>query len=366
MLCAAVCLSLKPSWGFAAAVPLVTMIAGLAAPGVPARRAASVLALVCGLALAGLWQRGVPHLTGWITDDHAKTFLPATLFTVHAGLIAKTMHEQAERGLLDDEEKAFLMHLERRLAESRRIEPPKYTVLGHDPDYLMYHSDALADLPGDAGSSAQHRAEYFRSAYFAAWRKQPGGMITKVGHQLLLAHSDPPNSLHRSSLLWRVHFVSARDFAKVYRPPALPAELAAGWKKLFEECAGLASTEKKRRDFVRPLPPWFHGTFLASLVGFLTVAGLLVWPAGRWLFRGRTGLLPAARVFAIIVMTHLGMVLTVAAVHSFDIRRYMALLSPTQSLLLGTGSALLAVFLVSAWTPARNPASSSGPSRGSR
>jgi hypothetical protein len=104
------------------------------------------------------------------------------------------------------------------------------------------------------------------------------------------------------------------------------------------------------------LPPWFHGIFLGSLVAFLTVAGLAVFPAGRCLFRGRAGLLPAARVFAVIVITHLGMVFTVAAVHSFDIIRYMALLSPSQSLLLGTGSALLVAFLSSAWPKMRNPA----------
>jgi hypothetical protein len=50
------------------------------------------------------------------------------------------------------------------------------------------------------------------------------------------------------------------------------------------------------------------------------------------------------------------MVFTVAAVHSFDIIRYMALLSPSQSLLLGTGSALLVAFLSSAWPKMRNPA----------
>jgi hypothetical protein len=360
MLCAAIGVSLKPSWGFAAAVPLVTLLVGAASPGVPAKRLASLLALVCGLALVGLWQRGVPYVTGWIVDDHAKTFLPTTLFTVHADLISKTMHEEDGRGLLDKEEKAFLAHLDRRLAESRKIVPLKYKVLGHDPDYLMYHSDTLAELPGDADSSAELRAEYFRSAYFSAWRAQPAGMLAKVGRQLLLAHSDPANSLHRSSVLWRVHFQSALGFSRVYQPPALSTELAAGWKELFDRCAELASTEKKRRDFVRPLPPWFHGIFLGCLIGFLTLAGLLVWPAGRLLFRSRPGLLPAARVFAVIVITHLGMVFTVAAVHSFDIRRYMVLLSPSQSLLLGTGSVLLVVFLSSAWSPARNPAPSSG------
>jgi hypothetical protein len=104
------------------------------------------------------------------------------------------------------------------------------------------------------------------------------------------------------------------------------------------------------------LPPWFHGIFLGCLIGFLTLAGLLVWPAGRLLFRSRPGLLPAARVFAVIVITHLGMVLTVAVVHSFDIERYLALLSPTQSLLLGTGCVLLAAFLSAAWPAPRNPA----------
>ena len=357
LLAAVVCVGLKPSWGFAAGVPVAVLLAAMMGGGRRSRRLASLLALVCGVALAGLWQKGVPYATGWIGDDAAKTFLPATLFTVHAGLISQTMHEQAGRGLLDAGETAFLAHLDRRLAESRKVDPPKYKVLGHDPDYLLYHSDALVDLPGDAGSTAERRADYFRSSYFAAWRAQPAGMMAKVARQLLLAHSDPPTTLHRSSVVWRPHFKSARDFPRVYHPPALAPRLMAGWEELFRRCADLAVTEKKRRDFARPLPPWFHGNFLAGLIGFLTVAGLGVLPAGRWLFRSAPGLLPAARVFAVIVITHLGMVFTVAVVHSFDIGRYMALLSPTQSLLLGTGTVLLVAFLRSAWPKPRNPAS---------
>ena len=264
------------------------------------------------------------------------------------------MHGQADRGLLDDGETKFLAHLDRRLAESMRIR--KYRALGHDPDYLMYHSDTLARLPGEAGATADARAAYFRSAYFDAWRAQPAGMLAKIGRQLLLAHADPPTSLHRSSVPWRVHFATARGFPAVYRPPALPPKLAAGWEELFRRCADLASTEKKRREFIPPLPPWFHGVFLGALVSFLTVAGLAVFPAGWWLFRAGPGLQPAARVFAVIVITHLGMVCTVAVVHSFDIGRYLALLAPTQSLLLGTGSVLLVAFLSAAWRGARNPA----------
>jgi len=354
--CAVLCAGLKPSWGFAAAVPLAALVAGMVSAGEPAKRRASVLALVCGLALAGLWQKGVPFATGWIGDDHAKTFLPATLFTVHADLISRTMHERAVRGFPDEEEAAFLAHLDRRLAESKSI--GKYQALGHDPDYLMYHSDALAVLPGEAGATAEGRAAYFRSAYFDAWRAQPAGMLAKIGRQLRLAHADPPTSLHRSTVPWRVHFESARGFPSVYRPPVLSPELAAGWDVLFRRCGELASTERKRRNFVPPLPPWFHGVFLGSLVVFLTVAGLAVFAAGRWLFRPRPRLLPAARVFAVIVITHLGMVFTVAVVHSFDIGRYLALLSPTQSLLLGTGSVLLAAFVSSAWPKPRNPAGS--------
>ncbi len=361
VLSAALCVSLKPSWGFAAVVPVAALLAGIAAAGQPARRLASALALVCGLGLALLWQEGMPYATGWIADDRARTFLPATLFTVHADMISATRHEEAARGLLDDEETAFLAHLDQRLAESRTIDPPKYKVLGHDPDYLMYHSDALAVLPGGAGGTAERQAGYFRSAYFAAWRAQPAGMLAKIGRQVLLAHADPPTSLHRSSVPWRVHFESARGFPSVYPPPALPRQLAAGWDELFRRCSELASTERKRRTFVPALPPWFHGVGLGALVGFLTVAGLGVFPAGRWLFRSRPALHPAARVFAVIVITHLGMVCTVAVVHSFDIGRYMALLSPSQSLLVGTGSVLLLAFWSAAWPRPRNPARCNAP-----
>jgi hypothetical protein len=65
-------------------------------------------------------------------------------------------------------------------------------------------------------------------------------------------------------------------------------------------------------------------------------------------------------VFSIIVAMHLGAVMTVAIVHSFDIKRYLALLSPTQSLVLGAGSALLVALLLVVW-PARQKLSATDP-----
>ena len=366
MLGAAFCTSLKPSWGFAAIVPAAVILGGLVLRGLPGKRLASGLAFVFGLALVGLWHKGVPPATGWIADKDSKTFLPATLFTVHADLISQTMHENAGRGLLDAEDIGFLAHLDRRLEESRMVVPRKYEVLGHDPDYLFYHSDTLARLPGDADTSAERRAGYLRAAYFDAVRAQPLGMLSKVARQIMLAHSDTRRSLHRAVVPWREHFESARGFPGVYRPPLLSEKLATGWQELFRRSTVLASQEPERREFLPSMPPWIHSLVLGPLVGLLTVAGVFVLPTGRWVFRNREELLPAARVFAVIVLTHLGMILTIALVHSFDIRRYLALLSPSQSLLLATGSVLLTVCVTAAWTARGNTASSSGNPHGSR
>jgi len=351
LLCAVVCVSLKPSWGFAAAVPVFALLLGIVARGQSSLRYASCLALACGVVLVVVWQKAVPWTTGWINDNASITFLPATLFTVHADLISKTMHEDAARGLLSGEEKDFLVHLDQRLAESRNTARPKYKVLGHDPDYLMYHSDTLTVLPGDADAVAEHSAEYFRAAYFSAWRAQPLGMLRKVGRQVWHAHRNAEATLHCASFAWRTHFENASGFSAVYRPPELPGRLAEGWRGLFAECEKLARSEASHRSFAPAMPIWFNRGFLSVLLAFFVAAGAFVLPVGGWFFRRPVlvDLAPAARIFSVIVITHLGMVVTVAVVHSFDIRRYLALLSPSLSLVLATGSGLLVAMLWVAW-----------------
>ena len=309
------CSSLKPSWGFAALISPLVLLAGVVVSGKPAKRLASLVALVCGLGLVAFWQRGIPYATGWIADNQAKTFLPATLFTVHASHVSQAMHEKSALGLLNADEIDFLKNLDRRLSESREVVPRVYNLLPHDPDYLMYCSDALAELPVGPNATTEQRTEYLWSAYFEAWKAQPAGMVNKVWQQLIHAFS----------------------------------ELAADWDKLADKCSVLASTEPERRRFAPDFPVWFHGFVLVVVLALLVVLGLLVFPAGRWIFRSQGDLLPSARVFGVIVVTHLGTVLTVALVHSFDIGRYMALLSPSQSLILATGSVLVAALLSAAY-----------------
>jgi len=358
LFCAALCLGLKPSWGFAAAVPAAVLLAGIVGPGRPGSRVVSLAALLCGLALAVAWQKTVPRMTGWVGDDDGKTFLPATLFTVHADLVSRTMHERARQGLLDGEEANFLSRLDLRLAESRRVQTQRFKLLGHDPDYLMYDSDALRELPDNAHATADRAAEYLTTSYLAAAREQPAAMAAKVWRQLQQAFGNAENSLHCASSSWRSHFENARDLFPLYRVPVMPARLAAGWDRLAAQCTMLADTEPNRRFFAPSMPPWFLRGFLSVLVGFLTVAGLLTLMVRERVVGNCPAreLLPAARVFSVIVAMHLGAVMTVAIVHSFDIKRYLALLSPTQSLVLGTGSALLVALLLVLW-PTRKKSS---------
>ena len=343
------CSSLKPSWGFAALIPPLVLLAGIVASGKPTKRLVSLVALVFGVGLVSFWQRGIPYATGWIADNQAKTFLPATLFTVHAGLVSQAMHEKSALGLLNADEIDFLKNLDRRLSESRDVVPRVYNLLPHDPDYLMYRSDALAELPVGANATTELRTEYLWSAYFEAWKTQPAGMMNKVWRQLIHAFSDAHQTLYRPAVPWRRNFESARTLMAQYRPPALTPELAADWDKLTDKCSALAYTEPERRRFAPDFPVWFHGFVLVVVLALLVVLGLLVFPAGRWIFPSQGDLLPSARVFGVIVVTHLGTVLTVALVHSFDIGRYMALLSPSQSLILATGSVLVAALLSAAY-----------------
>jgi hypothetical protein len=225
MLSALICLSAKPSWGFAAVVPFLLVAVGTLGTMEWTRLAPRIASLALGFALVFVWIKILPSALGWIPDERSKGFLPATLFTVHAPTISKVLHERVQSGQSTLREVAFLEKWDTRIAESSRLEKTSYKILDHDPDYLFYHSDAIAKLP-DANTPEKAR-KYMLSAYFHTLLKFPIDIAAKVLKQLWVAHSDLTRTLYRRDLGLNKNFQGSIKSMDFYKLPKVDPTLAA-------------------------------------------------------------------------------------------------------------------------------------------
>lgn len=350
MLSALLCLSVKPSWGFAAGVPFVLVIAGIFGRSFRARFVARAAPFIFGSVLCFVWLKAVPPAVGWIPDQTAKSFLPATLFTVHAPILAEVIRQRVEKGASLPGESDFLQNLDRRIAESRNQEKESYPVLGHDADYLMYHSDTLAKLPLEAGSASGR--EYMFGVYGEALLGFPSYMLDKALRQLQTACSNLAKTVYRPHINWISAVRTSSEAMDYYTLPAnVPnmtgsfARVRAGHEKQMQNAPErLYLGPGLNEFFARKLGPLFLGCWLFAWP-FLAVWAALRHGCFEKSFMG-------SLVFMGIMWASLvGSMTTVALVHSFDIGRYLHLLSAQQSLFLATSLALTAGFVFNLFRP---------------
>jgi hypothetical protein len=127
-------------------------------------------------------------------DQLSRTFLPTTLFVMHAGII----HDQISRDLQDDVktpyEKQFLERTEALLAQEieRSKKTGRYSSLGFDPDYLMYEDsfDQKFQALFKADEGAEDRIKFYYYYFLRAWTHQPGRMLAKVLRQLSILYNN--------------------------------------------------------------------------------------------------------------------------------------------------------------------------------
>lgn len=334
VLLAFICLSVKPSWGFAAMIPFGLLLLGVCGKGLKKDvfvRAAPLLLAGC---LAASWFKLVPSAFGWIPEKSAGNFLPATLFSVHAPVIAKLVQQRIDEGSALPGEAEFLGSLERRIDESRKVSPPVYTILGHDPDYLMYRSGVLGEISGLVPPGEER--EYMFTAFRDAALFSPLESAGKVLRQMRAAFSDLSQTLYRNGYRYDLKLEDSIRLMDSSRLPNAGDGLEFSYSKVRAESADLLENSNGK---VR-LGPGLNG-LLARIVGPLFLGfWVLAWPfltiaiVSRREWFQPPGLPGAILAMGILWAACLGSALTVAVVHSFDINRYLHLLSAPQSLFL--------------------------------
>jgi len=321
-----VCLSLKPSWGLAAGVPVVLIASSLAGSFPPVWRGAT--AALCGL-VGVLWVFVIPTVVQWRDNEASSLFLPETLFVQHAPAIAEAMAARDTRGELSTAEKTFLANFQDRLEKSRTTHLQTFRNLGHNPDYLLYESDALAVVP--APDSLHGKASFLWQGYLAGWKERPMAMLSKIASQTAQGFGAAHKSLYAPEMIWRARVQTSADVLRLNRDtvPVSAERLDYNSFAAATDEMLAAAPEKLRLG-----PP-----FLAKLMqpfGTALVAGCMIgWPLLFYfgLRRGQSAF-PAIALFGIFWATALGSVLTVAIVSSFDITRYAALQSFLHAFLL--------------------------------
>jgi hypothetical protein len=125
-------------------------------------------------------------------DPDSKTFLPTTLFLIHANIIREQMKQDIERKAATPYALEFLEStytlLDQEINLSRQT--GRYRSLGFDPDYLMYRDSFDKKFSLSLGpESTDRRIKFYEYYFFRAWSHQPLRMLGKIATELSIVYN---------------------------------------------------------------------------------------------------------------------------------------------------------------------------------
>jgi len=311
--------SVKPSFVFLALISLVPM-------GVSFLRAGffwQKIWLASG-ATAGALLLLIPEYLLSRNNYFAQTFLPTTLFVIHADMIRDQMADDLRLSSKIPYSREWLSRvhaeLSEEIAKSAAAEPKRYSSLGFNPDYLMYREDSIAARLGqELQSDRAALTGFYRFYYWRTWRHRPFEMGRKVARQMAIFYAPVCAAYDRSKFMWltdsyRQGVASLNKFTypdvwQKYRP-------AVDFLSRTESLADIAAPIMQRRALRRAL------TFLARaylpllfLTLLLAVAAFFQRPLRR-----RVAWLAALTLF--VFSYNAAACLEVAIFHSLEVPRY--------------------------------------------
>jgi hypothetical protein len=127
-------------------------------------------------------------------DDLSRTFIPTTLFVIHADVILDQISSDLEDDAKTPYQKQLLEQtetlLEHEIAISKRT--GHYRLLGFDPDYLMYGDSFDQKFHALLGTedTTENKIKFYYYYFLRAWTHQPGRMLTKIFNQLSILYNN--------------------------------------------------------------------------------------------------------------------------------------------------------------------------------
>ncbi len=127
-------------------------------------------------------------------DEASQTFLPTTLFVIHANLIRDQIADDLKRNAKVPYPREWLgrIHavLSAEIAKSFAAWPRHYSTLGFDPDYLMYNQTSIAaQLHKEFGNKISALCTFYRFYYWRIWRQRPVLVVKKIMRQMAIFYA---------------------------------------------------------------------------------------------------------------------------------------------------------------------------------
>jgi hypothetical protein len=127
-------------------------------------------------------------------DEASQTFLPATLFVVHADLIRDQMADDLRRRANVPYPREWLERVHRSLGteieKSVAAWPGHFSTLGFDPDYLKYNKSSIAaQLRRQFGANVPALCAFYRFYYGRIWQHRPLLVLKKIARQMSIFYA---------------------------------------------------------------------------------------------------------------------------------------------------------------------------------
>ena len=139
-------------------------------------------------------------------DEASRTFLPISLFAVHANLICDQIADDLKRGAEVPYPREWLRRvhdvLGAEMAKSHAARPGYFWSLGFDPDYLMFEKNSIVvQLRREFGNDVPALCEFCRYYYWRVWRERPFLVLRKIATQISLFYSEMCPAYNREKSL---------------------------------------------------------------------------------------------------------------------------------------------------------------------
>lgn len=309
---------LKPAFGFGVIVAALPALISLGQPGMTRRLKIGVIAAVIAAASTLL----VPEYLLRQTDPLSQTFLPDTLFAIHADLIADQMGDDLAHEIATPFPREILEAVRARLlvvlAASRRPENRPYGTLGFNPDYLLFIQNPFAVLPGTRHEQRIARMAIENYYYRRTALQQPGRLVRKILREMAQFYSFGSHT--KPGLLGTVADPVSAFYGRnvTFLNTPVRSSVAAKFNE-YDPARALRADSLRLSQTSQPISPNVVSGAIRDLLCWLYFPGLLgalilaAWQRGcqrLWL--------------ALIYGYNFGNNLTIAIVHSLVADRYVA------------------------------------------
>lgn len=330
---------LKPAWGFGTGFAMLPVLVSLLQLRGRYLYKVAILAIPLVIAAAGLWYPEKVLVEKY--DKTSDEFLPSLLMFFNAPAVRNEMAAELNgtRPLAYDRQ---LVQMAMKFIDAELNAPHRtraqvlaaggelthagakkyltYTVLGYDPDNLLYRHDQptclMVELSNRFGDDTAGYAAFCMHYYKAAWAHQPAAMVHKIWAQLWAFYSMSSSPFGGRGDKIEIIKQVPRTLGSVdLNEKRLPAFV--NYIKTVRGEAGSTQIWKEKRTVSRE-QKFFHHIYLPAFC-FSILLSILVWVKRDMFSAFAEPGLWTLYLFGF----NLGNVLTIAVVHTVQVGRYV-------------------------------------------